>query len=47
MLNPPASATAEVRAIDKLRTGDLRVLCGIKLHSGVELHNNELHLSEQ
>jgi hypothetical protein len=46
-LHPPATATAEVHATDELRTGNLRALRGIKIHSGVELHKDELHSSEQ
>jgi hypothetical protein len=43
VLNPPA----EVRADDELRTGNHRALRGIKLRTGVELYNNELHSFKQ
>jgi hypothetical protein len=46
-LNPPVAATAMVRVTNKLYTDDLRALCGIELCAGVELHKDELHLSER
>jgi hypothetical protein len=44
-LHPPAAPTAEVRATTELRTDDLRALRGIELRAGIELHKDELHLS--
>ena len=47
VLAPPVVAIAEIHATNELRTGDLRVLCGIELRAGVELHNDKLHSSKQ
>jgi hypothetical protein len=47
VLHPLVAATAEVRATIEFRTGDLRVLCGIMLRTGVELRKDELCSSKQ
>jgi hypothetical protein len=46
-LHPLAIATIKVRAANELRTGDLRVLCGVEVRTGVEVHTDELHSSQQ
>jgi hypothetical protein len=41
VLHPPAPALVEVRAADKLYTGDLRATMCFELHANVELRIDE------